>query len=212
MKTFRFPIDAYQAEWMFAPLRSKQKVIELLIKTVKIMLAPTTVEKIDQSGSVTLAVSKMNRLIYVSQKKIFSIAFPFFVQERDGRLQFRSHSHPQIDNKATSDVLALMAIPRLFESADVLDFADPVCAACDFDTNIWNLLRDLLLYEDGYVRYDDDAINKDGHRHPQFHLDLFYSHGATFKTGLRSAISGSQLLDILDVETDCHYLSRAGRS
>lgn len=209
MKIFTFPIDAHQARWAFQPIRSKHAAISTLIKTVKVMLHPTEVEPTQQAGTITLAVSKMSRLFYQSKRKSFSLAFPFQVRVHAEQLRFFSASHPQIDSRVTSEILALLDHPRVFSSREILDFADPICSACDIDTDIWSLFRDLLTFEDGYVRYDDDASNANGHRHPQHHIDLFYSQGTTFKTGLRNAISETQFLDILNIETDCHYLHSA---
>jgi hypothetical protein len=209
MKKFTFAIDGHQASWMFAPIRTKHSSMELLIRTIKIMLSPTVVPPTQRAGEIALVVSKMSRLIFQSKKKVFSISFPFHVGELPDRLQFRSSSHPNIDSRTTSELLALLDDPRVLSSANVLDFADPICTACDIDTDIWNLFRHLLLWEDGYVRYDDDVTGVNGHKHPQHHVDLFYTQGTTFKAGLKSAITDEQFVDILNIETDCHYLRPA---
>lgn len=209
MKKYVFQIDKYQADWAFAPIRDKKGLIELLVKAVKIMLTPVEVHKDHRAGEMTLLVKKMSRLIFSSSGKMFSVAFPFICTERDGQLFFHSHEHPSIDSKATSDILSILNVPNLLTSPDVLAFADPIYAAYDIDTHIWNLLREMLLTEGGYVRYDDDATREDGHRHPRHHLDLFYSQGATFKAGLRESISHDDFADILNIETDCRYLHPA---
>lgn len=206
MKTFAVDIDVYQAKWMFAPIRDKRSALKTLLRTVKIMLAPTQVDPAIQGGRVILAVSKFSRLVFQSKGKIFSLSFPFQTTQSGGFVKFYSASHPNIDSRCTSELIGLIERSELFESADVLDFADPICAACDIDIDIWKLFRELVLLEDGYVRYDDDEGNVNGHRHPQYHLDLFYSQGTTFKAGLKCAIDEIGLLDILNTETDCHYL------
>ncbi len=61
--------------------------------------------------------------------------------------------------------------------------------------------------EDGYIRYDYDLKNKNGKKHPLYHLDINYSSGVTYKVGLRHAVSDSEFQDILDVKTDCAYLN-----
>jgi len=74
------------------------------------------------------------------------------------------------------------------------------------DRDLWALLRELLLWEDGYIRYDDDVGNENGDIHPRYHLDVFYSGSATFKLGLRQAIQHVTFADILDINTSCRFL------
>lgn len=209
MKRFDFPIDRHQSQWVFAPIRTKKEALTLLIKATKAMLAPTAIKKEEQTGSITLIISKMSRLLFHSSNKTFSIAFPFLVREDKTGIYFYSHEHPNIDSKTTSDILALLDQPYLFDTKDVLEFADPICSACDIDVDLWCLFRNLLLLEDGYIRYDDDRERVNGHKHPRHHLDFFYSQGTTFKAGLRRNISDGELIDILNIETDCHYLHPA---
>lgn len=207
MKTYSFHLDRYQAGWMFEPIRNKRDALELLLRSVKLMLVATDVAPELRVGSMTLVVAKMSRIFYHSGKKVFSIAFPFRTRTGGDHLEFYSPMHPQIDSRCTSELLALLGREELFTSFDVLDFADPISAACDLDTDIWMLFRELLLLEDGYIRYDDDLTRANGHRHPQHHIDLFYSQGTTFKAGLSCALTYEQFLDILNIETDCHYLA-----
>ncbi|MCI5147779.1 MAG: hypothetical protein D3923_20140 [Candidatus Electrothrix sp. AR3] len=68
--------------------------------------------------------------------------------------------------------------------------------------------------EDGYIRYDIDPENyekfkKRGekHKHPENHYDVFYSNNLTFKIGLKSIITYSEFIDLLNVNTDCNYLT-----
>jgi hypothetical protein len=209
MKKYVFYIDRFQAGWAFAPIRDKKDLVEILVRTLKLMLTPVDVPAPDRAGEVILLVQKMSRLFYRSESKMYSIAFPYTCTELEGRLLFYSHSHPSIDSKATSDVLALLRTPGLLTTSDVLTFADPICTACEIDSHIWSLLREMLLAEGGYVRYDDDIERADGHRHPRHHLDLFYSQGSTFKAGLRDTINHDDFADILNIETDCRYLHPA---
>lgn len=209
MKKYVFYIDRFQAGWAFAPIRDKTDLVEILVRTLKVMLTPVDVPVSDRAGEITLLVQKMSRLFYCSEGKMYSIAFPFTCTELEGRLLFYSHAHPRIDSKTTSDVLALLSTPELLTTSDVLTFADPICTACDIDSHIWSLLREMLLTEGGYVRYDDDIERVNGHRHPRHHLDLFYSQGSTFKAGLRDAITQNDFADILNTETDCRYLHPA---
>ena len=91
---------------------------------------------------------------------------------------------------------------------DFSHFIDPIIEASEVDELIWALLRELMVAEDAYMRYDWDEECADGHRHPIHHLDLYYSSGSSFKVGLAAGIDQESLISILDVDVDCHYLHR----
>ncbi len=207
MKVFEFPVDAYQAEWMLSPLRSKRESISLLMRTIKIMLLPALPNP-GTAGKVILRVDKMSRLFFVFDKKIFSVNFPYVVTEVDGLLEFRSLNQAKIDSAFTSHVLSVLDMGDSFENQEILNFADPISDICQFDADFWSLLRELLMCEDGYIRFDHDKVRANGRRHPVDHLDVFYSSCNTFKVGLDTSMSHDVLCDLLNINTDCHYLIR----
>ena len=176
------------------------------MKAIKVMLVGIEFAGEAPSGKLVLVISKMSRLFAVSEKKVFSVSFPFFVQEDESLLRFYAHSHPEIDSKVSSEILSLLEMDSLLAFPDILNFAEIVSDACQGDELLWGLLRDLLTAEDGYVRYDFDEANANGHIHPIHHLDVFYSNNSTFKLGLPDAIGDVNLADILDLTSDCHYL------
>jgi len=206
VKKFTFPIDKYQAEKALLPIRTKRDVIFLLMRSIKMMSQGMNPPTGTSSATIVLNVSKMSRLFLIAPKRIFSINFPFSVHEDAGVLRFRSHAHKNVDSKATSDILTLLANEDLLNSFEVLHFAEPILDACTVDADIWGLFRELLLFEDGYIRYDHDEQRADGRRHPLHHLDIFYSSGPTFKLGLHSGIGNSDLEDLLDIGTDCRFI------
>lgn len=206
MKVFEFPVDAYQAEWMLSAVRSKRDLISLLMRTIKIMLLPVLPNP-EVAGKFILRVDKMSRLFYIFDSKIFSINFPYVVAEIDGLLEFRSIHHAKINSAVTSNVLSVLEMGHAFDNREILHFAEPILDICQYDEDFWSLLRDLLMYEDGYIRFDHDEVRANGHLHPVDHLDIFYSSGSTFKVGVHSNISHDHLRDLLDLNTDCHFLA-----
>lgn len=207
MKRFTFQIDAYQAQWMLKPIRSKRDVIFLLMQSIKIMLLPQT-NTPAAVGEMLLQVDKMNRLVFALENKIFSINFPFTAIEEYGALSFKSNHHPKIDSKVTSEVLSIIATDDKFESKEILHFADPISSYCEFDDDFWSLFRELLMFEDGYIRYDYDKARNNGDLHPLHHFDVFYSSGGTFKLGALDTVTMTKFLDVLDLTTNCHFVSR----
>jgi len=206
LKYSEYHIDKRQVEWIFAPLRSKSEVIELLMKTIKIMLVNDTLDKEIIAGKIVLCVSKMSRLFYYSENKYFSITFPFTVLENEDGISFQSKHLTEVDHKATSDVLSVLTAGGVLAANDIMDFAEPVLDISEYNDGFWCLLRDLFLFDDGYIRYDYDEKHENGLIHPLNHLDIFYSASSTFKIGLKNKIKDTHLLDLLDIKSNCHYL------
>jgi hypothetical protein len=214
MKRYTFGIDKYQAEWIFAPIRSRQDALIILLKVVKILLLNQPPLEEQTAGQIVLAVSKMSRIFFVSEAKVYSLAFPFFVTEKDGIFSFKTHSHSSIDHRVSSDLLSLLEAPKTFSSNEVLEFAESIDDIAQFDLQIWALFRDLLMSEEGYIRYDYDEEHQNGHHHPINHFDVFFSNNSTFKLGLHSRTDINAFIDLLDSNTECHYVSvapKAGR-
>ena len=205
MKRFTFQLAMNQADWIFKPIRTKLDAINLLMRVIKIMLtyqepAPTQI-----AGHFDLNVDAMSRLFFISENKFYSINFPFRVIGELGSFRFYNHHHQDINSKCTSSILGFINEDGIFNEPDVLDFATPVVDSSSTDVDLWALLRELLLWEEGYIRYDDDPKNDKGDLHPRYHLDVFYSSAATFKLGLRKSIEHAAFTDILDINTDCRF-------
>lgn len=210
METHTLRLDEWQIRSFFGPIRTKRDTIKLLVNTVKLFLAPSEPPEDRVSGHVTVAVAKMSRLLYSLPNKSFSIGMPFIVRKSGNSFSFSSHACPSIDSKVTSDLIELLDDNDLFEKINVLDSIEPILEIGDFNKEIWPLLRDLILWEDGYLRYDHDPERANGHQHPLHHIDLFYSSGTSFKVGLGSTLDSKRFLDIVDIRTDCHYLRAPG--
>lgn len=205
MKRFPFNLSEDQVAWIFKPIREKLHAINVLMRVIKIMLTYREPAEAQVAGYFILIVDAMSRLIFVSKNKIYSINFPFRTTGEIGNLRFYSHHHQDINSKATSSILALIDY-GVFNESDVLDFAIPVSDELQTDNEIWALLRELLLWEEGYIRYDDDPGNVNGDVHPRYHLDVFYSGASTFKLGLRQPIEHETFSDIINTNTNCRYL------
>lgn len=208
MKTFRFGFDASEADWIFSPIRTKTNYIVLLMRLIKLMLANIPTAENRCAGEILLKSEKMSRIIISGKDKIFSIAFPFFIEETDDGLRFYSNNYLDVNHKTTSQILELFRDNKILDHSDVLMFADPIDNISRFDPDIWSLSRDLITVEDGYLRYDFDPKNVDGHLHPLHHLDIFYTTSSTFKIGLNSEIAISAFEDVINLRTDCYYLDK----
>ncbi len=205
VKNFTFHLSEDQVEWIFKPIRTKLHAITILMRVIKIMLAYQEPVAAQKAGYFSLTINAMSRLVFVSKEKIYSINFPFQITGEIGSFKIYSLHHLDINSKSTSSILALID-DGIFNEPHVLDFAMPVADSHDIDSDLWAFLRELLLWEDGYIRYDDDPGNENGDVHPRYHLDVFYSGPATFKLGLKHPIQHSTFTDILDINTNCRFL------
>ena len=206
MKFFMFDLTVDQYEDFFLPVRDKVQVIILLMKLIKCMLVTPKVETQKSPYYMILKVSKMSRLFLFSPTKHFSISFPFTVIEDESTLKFKSRNLDSINSKTTSDVIGFFNEQKIILSSSIYDFIVPIDELSVDEPGTWQFIKELLLFEEGYIRYDHDEEHKDGNRHPLHHLDIFYSSNPTFKIGLKSGYVQQELLDLLDIDTDCKYL------
>jgi hypothetical protein len=156
----------------------------------------------------------MSRVFFVSENKIYSIIFPFniFIDGENITLNYKNLI--EIDSVSITSLIILLNNP-LIGSESCLDFIEPIIDIEDEQSiSYWTVFRDLLLQEDGYIRYDmDESGYKEAkdkgkeHTHPLHHLDVFYTNQANFKIGLKDTIICEELIDVLDIRTNCKYLT-----
>lgn len=201
-------LDKYQARLFSSPIRGKSDVIILWMNAVKAFLVQQPPIDSNVAASLSICVSAMSRLLCAmgDGQKIFSISFPFTVRTDGSELCFFSRAGIAIDSQMSSLILTLVNTDGVLQAIDPYAFMDPVLTATDINNGAWSLLRELMLAEDGYVRYDWDTVRENGHLHPEHHLDFCYSNASTFKVGLPGQLTRDDFLAILDVNIDCHYL------
>ncbi|WP_155640923.1 hypothetical protein [Burkholderia pseudomultivorans] len=211
MKRFDLAIDKYQAEELFGSVRSKKDVVVLWMQAIKIFLANQPADNDSKIADLSIVVRSMSRLFCELNNgdKIFSVTFPFNSKNVDGRLEFTSREGLLVDSRVSSQILTLIQGNGIFDCVDFNDFIDPIFDATSIDNSLWNLIRELMLVEDAYLRYDKDPAQARGHIHPLHHIDMYYSASGSFKIGLDQQIDKNSLISILSIETDCHYLRPA---
>lgn len=217
MKKFEFDLNKAYLDKFFPKYRIKNKahIIELLMEATRYMLINPTIAADKIVGKIVLYVDKMNRLFFFTENKYFSISFPFLVHELDEekKNRFSFQNIIEVDSRLIGQVIQIIKCDEFKEKCS-LDFVAPICDyEKNCDKNFWIFLRELLLMEDGYIRYDYDKkiydeFNKrgEGDLHPLNHYDLFYSNSATFKIGLKSKVGIDEFIDLVNVKTNCNYL------
>lgn len=206
MKIYEFNISKNYLNRFFKPIRSKTDVIEVLMKAIEYMILNPSINEESAVGRIVLKIDKMNRLFFFTDEKYFSIVFPFFAIQEDDKYLFSFRNQIEIDSRLISQVISIIKCDE-FEAHCSLDFVAPICDyEEECDENFWIFLRELLLMEDGYIRYDYDKEHENGNLHPLNHYDLFYSSHATFKIGLNSKLGEDEFMDLLNINSDCKYL------
>lgn len=191
-------------------IKDKYKIIEILLEACRYILYNKKVEKARSQYKMILYKDKMSRLFFVSENKIYSITFPFNINQTKSEISINYKNRLDIDSQNITSLLSILKSPTI-NSDNCLEFIDPIVS---YDQNLWTTFRDLLILEDGYVRYDKDEdgfqkAKKDGHenKHPLNHIDIFYTNQATFKLGLKQEYTGTDLIDLMERNTDCKYLN-----
>lgn len=210
-KILEIDIDKYQVAPYLSAIRSKQHVVIIWMETIKNYLINQQPKADQAKAKLTIEIEATSRLYCQLDdgKKIFSIAFPFGVVLKDQVWHFYSREGIQIDNRISSLIISLVRHSRIFDVQDFSSFIDPIFDMSEYDSDIWSLMRELMLAEDAYMRYDWDMERQNGHIHPLHHLDIYYSSAGTFKLGLDQRVERTDLSSILNAQTACHYLKPA---
>ena len=213
MKKFEFDIVEHAIDNFFPKERVKTKLqlLVILLEATRYMLVYHEMKDIDKEGKVTLVIDKMSRLFFEKSDKFYSIVFPFNANRIGNKLSF-SFQNIDVDSQLISNVISTIRC-NSFENRCSLDFADAMFQFENEQEDFWVFLRELILFEDGYIRYDKDLegykkakAKEQEHRHPVNHYDVYYSNKASFKVGLENEIVVNDFIDLLDIKTDCKYL------
>lgn len=214
MKTYNFNVDADFLS-KSTSIRQKIDIILELIHTIKFITAFPLSDILQKKHNVyglVIYVDKMSRVFYYSENKVTTFQFPFSIVEENDRINVR-YNQFELDSKTTSILLSVFTaydhIRISRESA--FDTYDEVMKDFEISDNgyrtlCWGLVEFLLSFEAGYLRYDIDEKREDPTHHPLNHLDVYYSNKCTFKLGLPKRINHPDLINILNINTDCAYL------
>lgn len=195
-------------------IKDKFKIIEIILESARYILHAKREKKAKGNHKLIFFREKMSRIFFVSDDKVYSVIFPFNLTIQGNNLVLNYKNLMEIDSLALSNLIILLK-NSLIQSDNCLDFVDPIIDLENEQAEkYWHLFKDLLITEDGYIRYDIDVIGFEEarkkmqeHRHPIHHLDFFYTNAATFKIGLKNSIIYSDLIDTLNTQTDCKYLN-----
>ena len=217
MKKYEFDISKYEINLFFPHERIKTKIqiLEILMESVRFMHYSHNKTKQNKVGEVILFVDKMSRLFFFTKDKYYSTAFPFYVSESENKLSFSYKNEIEIDAKIISNILSVIK-GKSFIYKSSIDFIDEIFDIEErINDNFWVLMKDIIMMEVGYIRYDKDEKNFDiakekgeEKKHPLFHYDFFYSNNVTVKIGLENKVLKDEFLDTLNINKDCDFIKK----
>lgn len=222
MKHFEYDIDEQLMRIATRAIRTRRDLLLLLAHTVKSIIEQEILKKegfetsVSDSHKLLLYVDKMNRIVYCMGDKIFTYQMPFGIHLSDDCTSIFRFNHTFIIDSVVSSILITVFEDENCFDGTIADVFDRIyeLIKTNYDFNgidedmIWQLLKHLMIYEPGYVRYDNDPDPErlDAELHPRFHLDINYESSSTFKIGLQNEIIPKTMLSILDNNKKCATL------
>lgn len=208
MKKFKFEMmgNLYHLAFPDELLKNRRDLLVILLEACRFMMQNPNVNHAD--NLLMLVVNDMNRLFFCTAKKMYSISFPFST-ECYPTIHFNLNGI-DIDSSMISNLCSFLNSTE-FDANSSFDFVAPIMEQEENDSSndFWIVLKHLLSYEIGYVRYDDDlngfitasnaGIPK---RHPRYHYDVNLSQQAAFNIGLDKQLTPDKFVDFLDDTND----------
>ena len=206
-KVFSLPLDQYLLDLIDRPVRSHEDCTKILLNAIKYWQISDQLDIGFEVGKLSVNVSKMSRLFIEKENCIYSIHMPFTIKKRtDSEIPaFHSQAVGEISNQLVSEVFSIFDTQST-KTACISNLADEVLSKSGCIEGFWPFFWSLLSFESGYLRYDFDMKNENGLKHPPHHLDIFFSSNSTFKIGLNNQLNVASFTDVLEPNTNCHFL------
>lgn len=206
-------------------LKEKRDFLIILFEVSRYILTQyPTKEKITsyRNGCIHLVKNRVSRLYFQDDEHCYSIGFPFAIS---------LNQEEQISAFSLNDIslLPIVFVGALqilkgdeWYSTEVLDFANPIDewqskqlqSVNDrslVSTMFWSFIRDLMMYDVGYVRHDHSETQFNPKRpkyHPVDHLHGGYDGDVSYRIGLSAKPTIEDIKDITNPDTDCWMVSK----
>ena len=131
MKRFEFDIAPSVIRLFFPKerIKSKLQVLLILLEATRYMLTYSNLKKTDSKGKLILIVDKMSRLFFHTDNKLYSIAFPFIVNELEekdengNKFFFTFKNNIVVSSYLISSAISVLKCNSFMENCS-LDFVD----------------------------------------------------------------------------------------
>jgi hypothetical protein len=206
MKTQTFLLSKISRDRFFSPIRNRLDIVILLLESIRIIINNITISENKSKGKMVFQIDKMSRLFFFSERKYFSVNFPFFIDNNPGGNIVYDKNHNHIDSRVISKIMELFLGKNILSSNSLTVFFDLLEDIYE-EKDIWNIIIELLTFEEGYIRFDNDNDHI-SEFHPQYHIDVCYKESNKIKMGLKNAIAESDFFDLLDSKSSCYFLNK----
>ena len=222
-KQFEFEITNDMHDIVFSVnnlIKTKMQLLDILLRSIRYITYYPNIQKNKVAGKIIIIVDKMSRIFFFSNNKVkyYTILLPMTIMKTNNpdsaKYEFELNGI-RLTSELISSVIQLinLGIEKTSSSLELAELFDDV--EIQLKKDVWSVFRDLLLSEEGYVRYDEDtnayneALKKEEpKRHPKNHLDIFLHSHNQFKIGLNKPLSDKEFIDILNLKTDCYFLHK----
>ena len=191
------------------------------------MYYPEKIKEGESNKEGTLQIfieDRVKRVFYISDSKITSVFFTFYITKGTNYEYIIKFLDIKIDPKKLTYIEMIIENRDLFNNSktmqSILDWLSIIESylekfLSDFSPNdksmlveeIMKLYINLLILEDGYIRFEDDPGRAE-ELHPRFHFDIFYTNGATLKFGYSEKLTFFDFIDLLSPKSKCFYLKK----
>lgn len=215
MKKLEFELSELLYDKAMVPIREKGDLLKLLAYTIKFLVSHPTQTRTSADKKLIIYVDKMSRLVFCVENKVFSFQFPFYVRinSEDNSLSILFKDYFEFDSITSSLLLAILDTDDIFNwsleniNEKILqEIIENEWEDVDVDA-VCELVKQLMLFEPGYLRYDHDIEHLNSAIHPEYHIDFFFSSNNTMKLGLKNSIEIEWFIDMLNILTKCKYIS-----
>lgn len=207
MKKYELELNKVFLKKVEAIIREKKDILILLLNSLEYILLNIEEPKGIYENKMIVNISKMSRIVFIIENKMFSINFPFIVSEVENKKITIKTINSRIEISQELILYLRMVIDaKILEKNCYLEKADILARSIkniEKEELTLTILNDILLSESGYIRYDYDLKHQSA-IHPLHHYDVFYSNTSTFKLKLDKKISDNKFLDLMDNETIPH--------
>lgn len=201
-------------------IRERYGIIRIIVEACEYVIDNQykellNINEITPETKAFIFIDKMTRLFIVEDKQIFSVVFPFNVNLIESKVTFRhfeiNHSVLAAINSIVHESMELYNIESLIDC--IWENTKEMELTTEEKQIVDQIIYHLMSYEMGYIRYDVDPINAQKYNergklniHPENHFDINYTSSATYKVGLKSAITMPDFVDFLNINTDCWFV------
>lgn len=215
MKSFCFELTDDLYKQASRPIRKKEDIISLLLNTLKIFMSVLPVEETNcqSNNKLILNVDKMSRLFYSIENKIFTINFPFSVYKVES-IDFLKlkYNNIEIDSYISSLLISIFEENETFSIPfdNMKEFVLQHMAENGWNEadpqDVCDIIKKLIVFETGYLRYEYDKLHANARIHPQNHIDFYYESNNEIKVGLDNRIDSKWLVDFSNINTECKFI------